>query len=220
MSAFTFSFSFGANTNNSADSHASQTQKNDSYQSVSLQQQKPQQKASIFQNDNQDLNEEDEYANLQNNNQKNQKVRTGYANVTKSSEQIGRNTSNMAVKQHKKHQVVDAYFSSKIEELEKTEKEKEMQKMFDNEQVVSRVLQSLSSSKEQEQQMIENYSIKCKEYDNLVHMMNQAKKKVKVCYACNRMFASAEHLRRHEKESQMHKDNEEKLKIAQNILLL
>ena len=46
----------------------------------------------------------------------------------------------MAVKQHKKHQVVDAYFTSKIEELEKSEKEKEMQKLFDNEQVVNRVL--------------------------------------------------------------------------------
>lgn len=49
-------------------------------------------------------------------------VRTGYANVTKSSEQIGRNTSSMAVKQHKKHQVVDTYFSTKLEELQERER--------------------------------------------------------------------------------------------------
>ncbi len=49
------------------------------------------------------------------------RVRSGYANVTKSSEQIGRNTSSMAVKQHKKHQVVDSYFTSKLEELQSRE---------------------------------------------------------------------------------------------------
>jgi hypothetical protein len=49
-------------------------------------------------------------------------VRTGYANVMKSSEQIGRNTSSMAVKQHKKHQVVDTYFSAKVEEMQEREK--------------------------------------------------------------------------------------------------
>ncbi len=149
-------------------------------------------------------------------------VRTGYANVTKSSEQIGRNTSSMAVKQHKKHQVVDSYFTSKIEEIEKEEREKEqLQKLtFDNDQLVNRVLHALAQTKEQEQQMLENYQIKCQEFDNLQSMLNQSKKKVKVCYICSRMFANAEHLKRHEKDSQLHKDNAEKLKIAQSTLLL
>lgn len=129
-------------------------------------------------------------------------MRTGYANVTKSSEQIGRNTSDMAVKSHKKHQVVDTYFSSKLEQIERTEREREqLAKMVDSEQLVNRVIQALNSGKENEQQAIENYLIKCKEQDNLMHLINQAKKKVKICYVCDRMFANADHLKRHEKES-------------------
>ena len=125
----------------------------------------------------------------------------------------------MAVKQHKKHQVVDTYFSSKIEEMEKIEQEREMQKNFDNDQIVNRVIAALSQTKEQEIQMLENYQIKCQEYDGLMQMMNQTKRKVKACYVCSRMFNNAEHLKRHEKESQLHKDNEEKLRLAQNTLL-
>ena len=39
-----------------------------------------------------------------------QMVRTGYAHMSNSATQIGRNTSEMAVKQHMKHQVVGQYF--------------------------------------------------------------------------------------------------------------
>lgn len=93
-------------------------------------------------------------------------VRTGYANVTKSSEQIGRNTSNMAVKQHKKHQVVDSYFTNKLEELEQQERAAQIEEeglglLLDGDHLVARVMQALSSSKEQEQQMLENYMMKC-----------------------------------------------------------
>ncbi|TNV72979.1 hypothetical protein FGO68_gene5649 [Halteria grandinella] len=149
-------------------------------------------------------------------------VRTGYANVTKSSEQIGRNTSNMAVKQHKKHQVVDTYFSSKIEEMQK---EEELQsaavQLLDGDQLVARVLQSLSSSKEQEQQMIESYQVKCQELDNIERLITQDRaKKFKPCLICGRLFANMEHLKKHEKESKLHKDNVEKLKFAQGTLLL
>eukprot|EP00347_Sterkiella_histriomuscorum_P016934 403351292 len=226
--AITFSFSFGTtsndlDTNQSQDTNQKQSQISLSKTSINsindaVFQKPAPQKASIFQKqqDIEDEMMEDELLPQK----KQSQIRTGYANVTKASEQIGRNTSDMAVKQHKKHQVVDAYFTSKLEQIEKTEREKELQKMFDNEQLVNRVIQALSQSKEQEQQMLENYSIKCKEHDNLIHMMNQTKKKVKICYVCNRMFASAEHLKKHEKESQMHKENDEKLKIAQNTLLL
>ena len=43
---------------------------------------------------------------------------------------------------------------------------------------------------------------------------------MKVCYACQSIFASADHLRKHEKDSAMHKENTEKIKLAQNTLLL
>ena len=68
--------------------------------------------------------------------------------------------------------------------------------------------------------MLENYSIKCQEYDNINLMLTQTKKKMKVCYSCQRIFASADHLRKHEKDSVMHKENTEKIKLAQNTLLL
>ena len=67
----------------------------------------------------------------------------------------------MAVKQHKKHQVVDAYFTNKLEEMERNEREKTMQKLFDNDQIVNRVVQALNQNKEQEEQILENYGIKC-----------------------------------------------------------
>jgi hypothetical protein len=75
-----------------------------------------------------------------------QLVRTGYANVMRSSEAIGRNTSSMAVKQHKKHQVVDTYFTAKVEEMQERERiEHEIQAigMLDGDRIVQRVVQAL-----------------------------------------------------------------------------
>ena len=72
--------------------------------------------------------------------------------MTKTSEKLGRNISSMAVKQHKKHQVVDTYFASKLEELEREETTAQsLGALLDGDQLVARVLQALSSSKEQEQ---------------------------------------------------------------------
>ena len=48
-------------------------------------------------------------------------VRTGYAHMSNSATQIGRNTSEMAVKQHMKHQVVGQYFQAKVTALEQKE---------------------------------------------------------------------------------------------------
>jgi len=48
-------------------------------------------------------------------------VRTGIANINKSSNPLGRNTSEMAVKSHVKHRVVDKYFDYKVAEIEKKE---------------------------------------------------------------------------------------------------
>ena len=57
----------------------------------------------------------------------------------------------MAVKQHKKHQVVDTYFTSKLEELQKEEHALEgggLGMLLDGDQIVARVVQALSVSKE------------------------------------------------------------------------
>ena len=56
------------------------------------------------------------------------------------------------------------------------------------------------------------------------HMVNQDggpnRKKLKPCYACGKLFANLEHLKRHEKESALHKENIEKIKFAHQTLLL
>lgn len=46
------------------------------------------------------------------------------------------------------------------------------------------------------------------------------RKKLKPCYTCGKLFANLEHLKRHEKESALHKDNIEKIKFAHQTLLL
>jgi hypothetical protein len=46
------------------------------------------------------------------------------------------------------------------------------------------------------------------------------RKKLKPCYVCSKLFANAEHLKRHEKDSKLHKENLEKIKFATNTLLM
>jgi hypothetical protein len=66
--------------------------------------------------------------------------------------------------------------------------------------------------------MLESLMIKYSEYDNLNHMIQQdsgpSRKKFKVCVVCQRLFANGEHLKRHEKESALHKESLEKIKFA------
>ena len=98
----------------------------------------------------------------------------------------------MAVKQHKKHQVVDTYFSAKVEEMQEREKWAQARQegvgLLDGDQIVQRVMQALSQSKEQEHQMLESLMNKYSEYDNISHMIQQdggaGRKKFKMCLTC------------------------------------
>ncbi len=62
--------------------------------------------------------------------------------------------------------------------------------------------------------MLESYLVKGQELDNLITLEAQNRKKLKVCMVCQALFANNEHLKRHEKESTKHKENNERLKFA------
>ena len=95
----------------------------------------------------------------------------------------------MAVKQHKKHQVVDTYFSAKVEAMQERERwAQSTSEVFDGDVIVQRVMQALGQSKEQEQQMLESLMVKYSEQDNLSQMIQQDsgphRKKFRVCVVC------------------------------------
>ena len=81
-----------------------------------------------------------------------QTIRTGYAHMSNSATQIGRNTSEMAVKQHMKHQVVGQYFQAKVTALE--QKEAASREEDDANWLVSKVVLALSQAREQENELM------------------------------------------------------------------
>ena len=98
----------------------------------------------------------------------------------------------MGVKQHKKHHVVDMYFSDKVEEMQERDGRAQARQegvgLLDGDQIVQRVMQALSQSKEQQHQMLESLMNKYSEYNNISHMIKKEgearRKKFKVCLTC------------------------------------
>ena len=81
-----------------------------------------------------------------------QTIRTGYAHLTNSARQIGRNTSEMAVKQHTKHQVVGEYFQAKVEDLQERER---LEKQEDAQnKILNKIKLALTQQREQENELI------------------------------------------------------------------
>ena len=89
-----------------------------------------------------------------------------------------------------------------LEQKEQADKEED-----DSNWLVNKVILALSQAKEKENELMSQYEHKLAQKQALQEYVSSSTKKLKVCKTCNRLFANAEHLKRHEMHSELHHKN-------------
>ena len=98
----------------------------------------------------------------------------------------------METKMHHLHRPMSRYFADKIEQEEKEE--------------ISLMKSEKEEKNNPDSDMMNAIDAKEREVEKLRELLKSEQKKVKVCLECKRKFASADQLKRHKAESQLHKE--------------